>query len=273
MRAAHFILYVREQTASARFYASALGIVPRLDVPGMTEFMLRDGCVLGLMPCAGARRLLPTAFRQGVEDDRLPHCELYLLVADAQEAHARALAAGATEVSAVMRRDWGDDAGYCFDVDGHVIAFAQRSNAVCDASDVSEIERLWEAWCRSLEQKDLDALMRSYAADVKFFDVKPPLESIGIERLRSCWAQCFTYFPTTLRAETRDLAVQVSGDLAFLACQLRFGPAPDFQKKPPPWFRVTRCYSRQSQEWRIVHEHCSMPFDPHTGAVVFNSEC
>ena len=49
-----------------------------------------------------------------------------LRVPDAEAAHARALAAGARELSAPAPRGWGERVGYCQDPDGHVLAFAQR---------------------------------------------------------------------------------------------------------------------------------------------------
>jgi catechol 2,3-dioxygenase-like lactoylglutathione lyase family enzyme len=122
----HFILYVRDQDRARTFYEAALGVAPRLHVPGMTEFALAGGAVLGLMPEAGIRRLLPDlpdpARARGV-----PRAETYLGVAAPREALARALAAGATELSPVLPRDWGDDVGYCLDPDGHVLAFAAPS--------------------------------------------------------------------------------------------------------------------------------------------------
>ncbi len=54
----YFILYVTNQERSRRFYESALGLAPRLHVPGMTEFALPSGGVLGLMPESGVRKLL-----------------------------------------------------------------------------------------------------------------------------------------------------------------------------------------------------------------------
>ncbi len=54
---AHFILYVADQERSTAFYAAVLARAPRLHVPGMTEFDLADGAVLGLMPETGVRRL------------------------------------------------------------------------------------------------------------------------------------------------------------------------------------------------------------------------
>jgi catechol 2,3-dioxygenase-like lactoylglutathione lyase family enzyme len=119
----NFILYVKDQAKSRDFYAAALGMAPRLDVPGMTEFELSPGCVLGLMPEKGIKRLLP-----GLPDPEtgrgIPRAEVYLSVPDPAGFHARALAAGARELSPLAPRDWGDRAAYSLDQDGHVLVFA-----------------------------------------------------------------------------------------------------------------------------------------------------
>jgi catechol 2,3-dioxygenase-like lactoylglutathione lyase family enzyme len=122
---AHFVLYVADQAAARRFYAAALGREPTLDVPGMTEFALGPGCVLGLMPAAGIKRLLGDRLPDPAAAAGVPRCELYLLVDDPAKCHARALAAGATELSPPAERDWGHRAAYSLDPDGHVIAFAE----------------------------------------------------------------------------------------------------------------------------------------------------
>jgi len=121
---AHLVLYVADQERSTRFYAAVLGTPPQLDVPGMTEFALGGGAVLGLMPAAGIRRLLP-----GLDTGTaaVARAELYLRLDSVEEAvaaHARALEAGAVELSAPAPRGWGDRAGYVRDLDGHVVAFA-----------------------------------------------------------------------------------------------------------------------------------------------------
>ena len=126
---AHFILYVSNQQRAAAFYRAALGILPRLDVPGMTEFQLNDGAVLGLIRSSGIVRLLGAALPDPALGQGIPRAELYLLVEDPAAAHARALRAGARELSPLLPRDWGDDVSYCADSDGHMLAFAHRTLA------------------------------------------------------------------------------------------------------------------------------------------------
>lgn len=125
---AHFILYVSDQKRSALFYERALGLKPRLDVPGMTEFELGGGAVLGLMPAAGIKRLLGERLPDP-ESARGARAELYLLVDDPGAAHRRALENGASELSPLAPRDWGHDAAYSLDLDAHVLAFARPTAA------------------------------------------------------------------------------------------------------------------------------------------------
>ncbi|MEQ1505820.1 MAG: VOC family protein [Myxococcota bacterium] len=124
VRGVQLIAYVRDQASARAFYQRVLDRAPTLDVPGMTEFALGDGAVLGLMPEAGIERLIggPVA-GAGIR------AELYLVVDDPAAWHARALAAGATERSALQPRDWGDDVAYSVDPDGLVLAFARRGAA------------------------------------------------------------------------------------------------------------------------------------------------
>ncbi|MDK2125671.1 VOC family protein [Parachitinimonas caeni] len=121
----YFILYVADQKRSHDFYCAALDIAPRLHVPGMTEFDLPGGGVLGLMPELGIRRLLGDRLPDPARASGIPRAELYLLCPDPAGAHARALAAGAQELSPVQPRNWGHVAAYSLDPDGHVLAFAR----------------------------------------------------------------------------------------------------------------------------------------------------
>ncbi len=120
----HLILYVADQGRSRDFYRALLGIEPTLDVPGMTEFDLGNGAVLGLMPESGIKRLLGGALPDPAGAAGIPRCELYLRVDDPEAYHRRSVEAGARELSPLQLRTWGDLAAYSLDPDGHVVAVA-----------------------------------------------------------------------------------------------------------------------------------------------------
>ncbi|MEB2316662.1 MAG: hypothetical protein OZ919_11380 [Xanthomonadaceae bacterium] len=123
----HFILYVADQDRSERFYRAVLAALPRLSVPGMTEFELPGGSILGLMPEQGIRKLLGAALPDPAAGNGSPRAELYLLISDPETFHQRALSSGARELGPVLPRSRGHKAGYLLDPDGHVLAFAAVS--------------------------------------------------------------------------------------------------------------------------------------------------
>jgi len=118
------ILYVADQKASCNFYQAVLEVEPTLDVPGMTEFQLDGGFVLGLMPTTGISRLLGNDIFSGSSRND-PKAEQYIQVDDAQVYMDKAVTHGATKVLEVGEQDWGERVGYCLDPDNHVLAFAE----------------------------------------------------------------------------------------------------------------------------------------------------
>jgi uncharacterized glyoxalase superfamily protein PhnB len=121
---AFFVLYVSDQEKSAEFYQSVLGQKPELNVPGMTEFKLSESSSLGLMPSKSIKKLLGDKLPDPSKAKGIPRAELYLTVDNPNEYHQRALKAGATELSELKPRTWGDKTAYSMDPDGHIIAFA-----------------------------------------------------------------------------------------------------------------------------------------------------
>jgi hypothetical protein len=124
----HFILYVSDQAAATAFWQVVLDCPPALDVPGMTEFALGTQVVLGLMPEAGIRSLLGPSLPDPAAARGIPRAELYLVVEDAGglPRHGKGGRRDRT-----VRNDpavLGDNAAYSLDPDGHVVAFATRSN-------------------------------------------------------------------------------------------------------------------------------------------------
>lgn len=126
IREFEIILYCRDQQRSSRFYEVLLQQTPDLEVPGMTEFVLSEHLKLGLMPEQGIARIIHPALPHPEDGNGIPRCELYLVVGQPEAAIERALASGATLISPLSARDWGDEAAYLADPDGHVVALARR---------------------------------------------------------------------------------------------------------------------------------------------------
>jgi predicted enzyme related to lactoylglutathione lyase len=125
-----FIIYVKDQSASRKFYSAVLNIEPVLDVPGMTEFSLNDYTVLGLMPEDGIVKVLGKSVPHPKDGSGVPRCEMYLHVDSPDEYIERLIEAGGRLISKKQLRDWGDETAYGIDPDGHVLAFAKTKSGI-----------------------------------------------------------------------------------------------------------------------------------------------
>jgi len=118
------ILFVSDLTKSKAFYQELLSQKPILDVPGMTEFKLGNFGKLGLMASNGIARILGDKIPHPDSGKGIPRCELYFRIDNLEHEFEAALNSGATLISPIQDRDWGDKAGYMADPDGNIIAFA-----------------------------------------------------------------------------------------------------------------------------------------------------
>lgn len=129
MKHIHFletILYVSDQQASAAFYKKIFRKSQDLNAPGMTEFLLAPNFKLGLMPNNGIAKILADKMPNPNLGNGIPRCELYFHVENIQLEFDNAIEIGAKLISPIQDRDWGDRVCYFSDLDGHVIAFAER---------------------------------------------------------------------------------------------------------------------------------------------------
>ena len=122
------ILYVNDQKASVEFYTKLFRQNPDLNVLGMTEFKLAENCKLGLMPNNGIAKILLDKTPQPNQGNGIPRCELYFYVENVKLEFENAIKIGAKLISEIKQRDWGDKVCYFADIDGHIIAFAEKLN-------------------------------------------------------------------------------------------------------------------------------------------------
>lgn len=122
-----FILYVKDQQKSSEFYQTIFRKEPDLNVPGMTEFIVNDFCKIGLMPNDGIARIITPSLPHPNSGNGIPRCELYFIVENLQEEYQYIMNLGIKIISEIEPRNWSDTAFYFSDIDGHVIAFAEKT--------------------------------------------------------------------------------------------------------------------------------------------------
>lgn len=120
---------------------------------------------------------------------------------------------------------------------------------------------------RAICRKDIDGIMSHYSADAIIFNVKPPYQMSNGDGWRSVWEMSLAHFPASFGTETRDMAIAVNGGLAVAHYLLRFTRLGN-----QAWLRQTVAFRQEHGAWKIVHEHVSVPFDPETSKVVFESD-
>ncbi len=134
---------------------------------------------------------------------------------------------------------------------------------------IVEIKHLMDQWREALMARDLDQLLKHYDPEVRFFDAVPPHEHQGATAYRQTWEQMMPHLPEALGSEVRELHITAGEHVAFASCLQRLTNRKTNAAATCGWVRVTICFQRKTEGWKVMHEHVSVPFDPQTAQAVF----
>jgi ketosteroid isomerase-like protein len=114
-----------------------------------------------------------------------------------------------------------------------------------------QIKALLEGWADAVRRHDLPAILAHHEQGIVMFDLPPPLQCRGIKAYEQTWDLFFRYHkPGT-----------ASTDVAFAVAIMWCGP--DSSSNPMDkdgfLFRLTIGLRKVDGEWRIAHEHHSVP--------------
>lgn len=127
------------------------------------------------------------------------------------------------------------------------------------ATDEADILALLETLHQAHHDKDGAAIAATYASDAAVFSLAPPLAHDGVDpQEKQAWLDSWA---TPVELESRAFKLTISGDVAYGYGFLRMsGTKKGPEGKVSFWMRSTVCFERMDGEWRIVHEHASVPF-------------
>ena len=126
--------------------------------------------------------------------------------------------------------------------------------------DTQEIRELLARRDRGIAAGDAAAAVAPYAEGAVQYDLQPPLE-IGFSREEAtegvgAWLKTWNGLVTS---ELKSPEVIVSGDLAVAYGLANMRGDKKGEGPSDLWFRSTVVLKKQDGEWRIVHEHSSVP--------------
>jgi ketosteroid isomerase-like protein len=125
----------------------------------------------------------------------------------------------------------------------------------------TEIRTLIEAWAAAVRRHDLPAILAHHAQDIVMFDVPPPLQARGMREYKETWDLFFKYHTPPQAFDIEELAITAGEDVAFAVAIMRCGSATG--GGPPVdggfLFRLTIGLRKIGGEWRVMHEHHSVP--------------
>jgi ketosteroid isomerase-like protein len=140
------------------------------------------------------------------------------------------------------------------------------------STHVHEIRDLLDGRAAATRKKDVDGALAHYAHEVVTFDVVEPLEHVGIESVRERIASWFATFDGPIGYDLHDVRIAADEHVGFASCLYKVSGTLQAGEELGMWVRATFGFHRIEGEWRITHEHDSVPFDPSTGQASLDLE-
>ena len=127
------------------------------------------------------------------------------------------------------------------------------------AKEKVEILAVIDGMKRARHDKNVHHVAAPYTADAAIFNLAPPLVHRGIDIAET--QEWLDTWDGPIEITPQDFEVSVSGDIAFCHGYMRMDGTKKGADQPVSfWMRETLCLERRQGEWRIVHEHTSVPF-------------
>ena len=83
------------------------------------------------------------------------------------------------------------------------------------SSPQTEVRALLERWAQAIRDKDLNEASACYATEVLSFDLAPPLQRSGRERISADLAQWFATWDGPIGLEIRELRLTLGDQVTF----------------------------------------------------------
>ncbi len=136
-------------------------------------------------------------------------------------------------------------------------------------SALSQLHNQIDQWLQAVKGSDLAGIRQCYADDIRAFDAVQQLQFCQADYFTH-WKECLDFCQSHVAFELRDIQIRHAGDLALLSALLYCAGINDKGEVQGSWMRLTQGWQLQQGQWRIFHDHFSVPFDMVSGAALFH---
>jgi uncharacterized protein (TIGR02246 family) len=129
-------------------------------------------------------------------------------------------------------------------------------------TDETAIRDVFARLVAGMRTGDVAGLIARFTADAVQYSLAPPLRHVGPEaRDADGLAAWFGTFDGPVDYDVTDLKIFVGGDVAYAHGIARLTATPAGMTEPfTLWFRLTVGLCRTDDDWKVEHEHQSVPF-------------
>jgi len=135
-------------------------------------------------------------------------------------------------------------------------------------ADAVRIRAIIDEVAQALRARDVSRLSELYAADIRTFDAVTRLQFRDRDDYLEHCAACLAWCPGPMIFDVAEVEIEADGDLAVAHLLCRCGAVDENGQENASWMRATFAFRRIAGDWKITHDHYSVPFDMKTGQML-----
>lgn len=133
------------------------------------------------------------------------------------------------------------------------------SNKSQDVNNEAQIRALIERWAKAVQEENRAAIRMDHHSDILMFDIPPPFLSRGLEAYMATWETFFSSVEKPVTFDFQDVQITCGPEVAFATAIGRCVDIDPNGRREPLEFRLTMGLRKIAGEWRVMHEHHSLP--------------
>jgi uncharacterized protein (TIGR02246 family) len=138
-------------------------------------------------------------------------------------------------------------------------AMTEKTRHKSLSKNQTEILALIERWTAAVRNENRDAIRQDHHADMLMFDVPPPFLSRGLDAYMATWELFFSSVEKPVAFDFHDIEITAGEDVAFATATGNCVNIDSKGNREPLQFRLTMGLRKIEGQWRVMHEHHSLP--------------